>query len=141
MSDWRFSPVWVAFLAASAAIALPQTAKAEGSVTNGVQVRDAMMVASAMAPDRPSDQLQPPIESKVELKVESKAETRIESKTEAVTESAAKPVNVTENVTEVAVTEVAVTESAVAPAVVAQADQNTPNTLKISPDGPNKPVN
>jgi outer membrane protein insertion porin family len=132
VSDWRFSPVWVAFLAASAAIALPQTAKAEGSVTNGVQVRDAMMVASATVPDRPSDQLQPPIESKVELKVESKAETRIESKTEAVEESVAKSVNVPE---------VAATEAAVAPAVVAQADQDTPNTLKISPGGPNKPVN
>ena len=145
MSDWRFSPVWVAFLAASAAIALPQTAKAEGSVTNGVQVRDTMMMASATVLDRPSDKLQPPIveplpvaaqssvepkiessvEPKAEPKVESKVEPKVESKVESTVQSfASNPLNLE-----------------AAPAIVAQADQETPNTLKISPGRPSKPVN
>ena len=129
MSDWRFSSVWVAFLAASAAIALPQTAKAEGSVTNGVQVRDAMILASATVPDRPSNQLQPPIVELVPVAAQSSVELNIEPNVKRTAE----PVALNASNLKAA--------SVQTPAVVAQADQDTPNTLKISPGGPSKPVN
>ena len=125
MSDWRFSPVWVMFLAASAAIALPQTAKAEGSVTNGVQVREAMMLASATVPDRPSNQLQPPIVEPFPVAAQSSVEAKVEATIESKAESKAEPVDSNGPNLEAVQTS----------RLVAQANQDTPNTLKISPDG------
>ena len=86
-------------------------------------------MASATVLDRPSDKLQPPIVEPLPVaaqpSVEPKIESSAESKVEITAQSAASNPAIL----------------AAAPAIVAQADQDTPNTLKISPGGPSKPVN
>ncbi len=138
MSDWRFSPVWVALLATSATIALPQTAKAESSATNGVQVREAMMLASA----NPAEKLiEKPIEKSaapptvVAEPQEPEAVQTAESKFAESKFTEAQPEAPIEGPIEAQTNIVTQTD------IVAQADQEKPNTIKISPDGnPNKPI-